>query len=173
MQKRDHRGICLAVMAASLGFGTAAMGAAEDEAETLACDGGIVKRALCKPAHACHDAKNAQSIQSATGAGHAPARSSALTFTGIPASGAVLHYEFLVPALDGATLSSPDLKQDGVVTVILPNGGETSGPLAISQSKAIEKSVTAGFIERLEIVERGSTLRTVGYSVRCTPKAER
>lgn len=170
MQKRGHR-IWVAIVAASLGFGTAAIGA-EDEAETLACDGTIVKRALCKPAHACSDAKNAQAIQTATGSGHAPSRSNAITFTGIPASGAILHYEFTAPRLEASTLASPDLKQDDVVTVTLPNGGETSGALVLAQSKALEKSVAAGFTERLEIVERGSTLRTVGYSVRCTPKAD-
>jgi hypothetical protein len=142
---------------------------AEDEAEALACDGTVSMRALCKPARTCNDDSNKLALQAATGAAHPARRSNTITFTGIPATGATVSYEFAVPRVDPGAVSPAGLVQDETLTVVLPNGGETTGPLAIAQGKKLEKKAASGHTERVEIADRGSTLRVVGYSIRCVP----
>ena len=162
--------LVFAVLLAATGARPAsAQNAATDDTETLACDGRVIKRALCKPARVCNVAANEPVIQSAAGSGKPAPRSNTITFTGIPATGATVTYDFRVPRLNTAVLTPAGLVQDAQLTAALTTSGQDTGPLSILQSKSLQKTVTAGYKERLDIADRSSTLRAVGYSVTCVP----
>lgn len=153
----------------SAGASAQGTGGATDAAETLACDGTTIRRAICKPARVCAEAANIAPLQSGAGSTLPAARSNTITFSGIPAAGATVSYEVRVPALNTAALTPSTLVQDADATATLTTSGETIGPLAIGQSTSVTKTVAAGYSERLDIADRGSTLRVVAYAVTCRP----
>lgn len=147
-----------------------AQGRADDDAETLVCDGRKVERALCKPARVCNVAANSGPIQSAAGSDLPAPRSNTITFSSIPPTGATVSYEFRVPRLDTSKLTPSGLVQDSVLTPTLTTSGQSAGSLGVGDRKTVQKIVADGYSERLDIADRGSTLRVVGYSVSCVPK---
>ena len=157
------------VLFASAGALAQSAGGAVDATETLACDGSTISRAMCKPARVCSDVSNIPLIQADAGSGLPAARSNTITFSGIPPSGATVTYAIRVPRLNTSALTPNNLVQDAQATTTLTTSGDSIGPLGIGQSSSVDKVASAGYVERLDIADRGSTLRVVSYSVRCVP----